>query len=71
MSDVINNLIVRCVKQLGATALTITHDIASARKIASRVVMLYNGKIVWDGKPADLSHPEDDYVAHFVKGQSA
>lgn len=68
MSDVINDLIVRCVKQLGATALTITHDIASAKKIADRIVMLYDGKIIWDGTPDDLSHPNNDYVEHFVKG---
>ena len=67
-SDVINDLIVRCVKQLGATALTITHDIASAKKIADRIVMLYDGKIIWDGTPDDLSHPNNDYVEHFVKG---
>ncbi len=70
MSDVINNLIVRCVKQLGATALTITHDISSARKIADRIVMLYDGKIIWNGKPEDLDDPKNDYVEHFVKGIS-
>ena len=46
MSDVINDLIVSCVKKLGATALTITHDMASARKIADRIAMLYEGKII-------------------------
>ncbi len=70
MSDVINNLIVRCVKQLGATALTITHDINSARKIADRIVMLYDGKIIWSGKPEDLDNPKNEYVEHFVKGIS-
>ena len=70
MSDVINNLIVRCVKQLGATALTITHDINSARKIADRIVMLYDGKIIWSGKPSDLDNPKNEYVEHFVKGIS-
>ena len=49
MADVINELIVRCVKQLGATALSITHDMASVRKIADRVAMLYDGRIVWHG----------------------
>ena len=68
MSDVINNLIVRCVKQLGATALTITHDITSARKIADRIVMLRDGKIIWQGKPADLDHPKNEYVERFVRG---
>ena len=71
MSDVINNLIVRCVKQLGATALTITHDINSAKKIADRIVMLYDGKIIWDGKPEDLDHPNNDYVRDFVNGISS
>ena len=52
MADVINELIVRCVKQLGATALSITHDMASVRKIADRVAMLYGGRIVWQG-PVD------------------
>ena len=68
MSDVINNLIIKCVKQLGATALTITHDINSARKIADRVMMLYNGKIIWNGKTSDLSNPKNDYVKQFVNG---
>ena len=49
MADVINELIVRCVRQLGATALSITHDMASVRKIADRVAMLYGGRIVWEG----------------------
>lgn len=70
MSDVINNLIVRCVKQLGATALTITHDINSAKKIADRIVMLYEGKIIWDGTPKDLDNTKNEYVEHFVKGIS-
>jgi len=70
MSDVINNLIVRCVKQLGATALTITHDINSARKIADRIVMLYDGKIIWDGKSEDLDNPKNEYVERFVNGVS-
>ncbi len=70
MSDVINKLIVRCVKQLGATALTITHDIKSAKAIADRIVMLYDGKVIWDGTPKDLDNPKNDYVEHFVKGLS-
>ena len=55
MADVINELIVRCVKQLGATALSITHDMASVRKIADRVAMLYGGRIVWQGPVGDRS----------------
>ena len=48
-ADVINDLIVSLVEDLGVTALTITHDMASARKIAHRVAMLYQGRIIWSG----------------------
>ena len=49
MADVINNLIVSTVRDLGVTALSITHDMASARKISTRMAMIYKGKIVWEG----------------------
>ena len=49
MADVINDLIVKITREVGATALSITHDMASARKIANRIAMLYNGEIIWVG----------------------
>ena len=49
MGDVIDKLIVKCVKELGATALSITHDMASARRISDRIAMLYGGRIIWAG----------------------
>ena len=49
MGDVIDSLIVSCVRNLGAAALTITHDMESARRIGDRVAMIYEGKIVWVG----------------------
>ena len=49
MADVINDLIRGLVKEIGATALSITHDMASVRKIADRVAMLYEGRIIWQG----------------------
>src|SRR4029078_11799603 len=52
MADVIKELIVKCVNALGATAVSITHDMASARKIGHRVAMLYEGKLIWQG-PGD------------------
>jgi len=52
MGDVINDLIVKCVHELGATTLSITHDMASARKISHRIAMLYKGRIIWAG-PVD------------------
>jgi len=66
MGNVINDLIVKSVKSLGATAFTITHDIASATRIASRVVMLHDGRIVWEGAPKDLKEPKNKVVAEFV-----
>ena len=70
MSDVINKLIVSCVKNIGATALTITHDIASARKIADRIAMLYQGKIIWIGTVKELDKTDNPYVRQFIQGSS-
>ena len=70
MSDVINNLIVDTVKKLGATALTITHDMASARKIADRIAMLYQGKIIWLGTVSELDKTDNAYVRQFVAGSA-
>jgi phospholipid/cholesterol/gamma-HCH transport system ATP-binding protein len=70
MADVINDLIVTCVKRLGATAVTITHDMASARKIADRVAMLYKGKLVWVGPIADIDTSGNPYVDQFIHGRA-
>ncbi len=51
MGAVIDGLIVDCVKRLGSTAVAITHDMASARRIGDRIAMLYEGRIVWEGTP--------------------
>jgi len=67
MSEVINSLIAKLVKKLGATAITITHDLKSARKIADRIVMLESGNIVWHGKPSELGEAKNPYVRKFVK----
>ena len=70
MSDVINDLIVNSVKKLGATALTITHDMTSAKKIADRIAMLYEGKIIWVGTVKELEKTTNPYVRQFVAGSS-
>jgi phospholipid/cholesterol/gamma-HCH transport system ATP-binding protein len=70
MADVINDLIVEQVRGLGATTLTITHDMASARKIATHVAMIYEGKIIWHGTVADLDHSNNDYVDQFIHGRA-
>ncbi len=70
MSDVINDLIVTSVKKLGATAITITHDINSVRKIADRVAMLYGGQIVWQGSVKEMESTKNPYVKQFINGSS-
>lgn len=70
MGDVINDLIVACVKELGATALSITHDMASARKIADRVAMLHKGEIIWAGAASDIENSGNPYVDQFVHGRA-
>ena len=70
MADVINDLIVTSVRTLGASALSITHDIASARKIADRVAMLFNGKIHWQGPVAELDRSGNEHVDQFIHGRA-
>ncbi|WP_341703611.1 ATP-binding cassette domain-containing protein [Ferrovibrio sp.] len=70
MADVINNLIVSCVQKLGATTLSITHDMASARKIADYIAMIYKGRIIWQGPAADVDHSGNDYVDQFIHGRA-
>jgi len=69
-ADVINDLIVSLVDDLGVTAVTITHDMASARKIAHRVAMLYQGRIVWKGPRDRLYDSGNPYVDQFVQGRA-
>lgn len=69
-ADVINALIVSLVEDLGVTALTITHDMTSARKIAHRVAMLYQGRIVWRGPRERLYDSGNPYVDQFVMGRA-
>jgi phospholipid/cholesterol/gamma-HCH transport system ATP-binding protein len=71
MADVINDLIVKCVKELGATAMTITHDMASARKIADHIAMIHQGKIIWTGSINDLDNSNNPYVDQFIHGRAS
>jgi len=67
-SRAINALITEQVKGLGCTAVTITHDLASARTIGDEVAMLNGGVVVWRGPAGDLDHSGDPYVDQFVRG---
>jgi len=70
MADVINDLIASTVRDLGVTAISITHDIASARKISNRIAMLYKGKIIWDGATVDIDHSGNPFVDQFIHGSA-
>ncbi len=70
MADVINDLILKCSQELGATTFTITHDMASVRKIANQVAMLYKGKIIWSGSVEEMDKSDNPYVQQFIHGNS-
>jgi phospholipid/cholesterol/gamma-HCH transport system ATP-binding protein len=70
MADVINRLIIDCVRGLGATAISITHDMVSARKIGDRIAMLHEGRIIWQGLAADIDRADNPYVDQFVHGRA-
>lgn len=69
MGDVINELIVACVRDLGATTLTITHDMSSARTIADRVAMLYQGQVTWAGPVSEIDDCGNGVVDQFIHGR--
>jgi phospholipid/cholesterol/gamma-HCH transport system ATP-binding protein len=69
MADIINNLIVAVNQKVGATALTITHDMQSAKKIGDRIAMLYQGKIIWVGTPEEVDNSGNEYVDQFIHGR--
>mgnify|MGYP003147243970 FL=1 len=68
MGDVIDTLIRDCTSALGATTLTISHDMESAQKIADRIALLYKGSVVWAGPAAEIQTCGDPYVTQFVNG---
>jgi phospholipid/cholesterol/gamma-HCH transport system ATP-binding protein len=69
-ADVINELIVEQVRRLGCTAVSITHDMASARKIADDIAMLHDGRIIWRGSAGEIDRSGDPYVEQFVSGSA-
>ncbi len=70
MADVINDLIRELQKRLAITSVVVTHDMVSATKIADRVSMLYEGRIIFTGTPAELGATEDPFVRQFIEGRS-
>jgi phospholipid/cholesterol/gamma-HCH transport system ATP-binding protein len=70
MADVINDLILKCVSDLGATTISITHDMASARKIGHRIAMIYEGRLIWQGPVGDIEQSGNEHVDQFIHGRA-
>ncbi len=70
MAGVINDLIREIVTEMGATAMTITHDMSSVRAIADRVAMLHAGKIRWEGPVGEIDTADDPYLSQFITGSA-
>ena len=70
MGDVINDLIVHVREELGVSTVSITHDMASVRKIADKVAMLYAGKLVWMGPVEEIDDSGNPYVDQFIHGKA-
>ena len=69
-ADVINDLIVSVSRRLGAATVPITHDMASARKIAHRIAMLHGGRLIWEGPAGEIDRSGDAHVEQFVHGRA-
>ncbi len=70
MADVINDLIIALQKKLNVTSISITHDMTSAYKIADRIAMLYQGKIIEVGTPEEIRSSDNEIVRQFVSGSA-
>ena len=70
MAGVINDLIRELVTEMGATAVTITHDMTTVRTVADRVAMLHGGKVRWEGPVAEIETCGDPYVDQFIHGRA-
>ncbi len=70
MTRIIDDLILSSMNRLGASAITVTHDMASAARIANRVALLHGGQIVWHGSSQALEDPQDEALRQFVRGEA-
>lgn len=69
-ADSINDLIIKLKHELKVTSVVVTHDMASAFKVADRIVMLHDGELIADGPPKEFRHARDERVQRFVRGES-
>ena len=70
VSDSINHLIRRLQKRFGVTSIVVTHDMKCAAHVADRIAYLHEGRIYFDGSPADLMASQDPLIQDFVQGRS-
>lgn len=70
MAGVINDLIREIIAEIGATTMTITHDMTSVHAIADRVAMLHDGRVQWCGPIADMNDAADPHLAQFISGRA-
>jgi phospholipid/cholesterol/gamma-HCH transport system ATP-binding protein len=70
MADVINDLIVKLDEQLDVTSIAVTHDMASAYKIADRIAMMFGGQIIAIGTPDEIKDSDNVYVQQFITGSA-
>lgn len=70
MAEVINELIVSNSRKLGATIITITHDMNSAKVIADKIAMIYQGKIIWSGDAKNMYSSNNEYLDQFIHGRA-
>ena len=69
-ADVINELIIKLKNELKVTSIVVTHDMHSAFKIADRIVMIHNSKLIFDGTPQQIRESQDQIIHHFVTGEA-
>ena len=69
-ADVINKLVIEKVRDIGATSLTITHDMSSARTISDKIHMLHKGEIIWEGNKDTIDSTDNPFVVQFINGLS-
>jgi phospholipid/cholesterol/gamma-HCH transport system ATP-binding protein len=69
-ADAINDLIIQMKNEIGVTSVVITHDMVSAYKIADRIAMLYEGRIIEEGTPEEIEKTENEIVQQFIHGRA-
>lgn len=69
MTDKINDLVLSLRNKLGMTSIVVTHDIASAYKIADKIAMIHEGKIIFNGTPGEIRKSRNPYIQQFIRGQ--